>query len=108
MSARKAGSLNSFQPVTLQTRQTQLELCADTVAVHKSGIEFRSPTPFNPWTEMTVSLLSPRGGKLHCTGVVVNCSGNKHVGYRVSMLFTSLSRQAQAQLNLMARSDLGA
>jgi hypothetical protein len=53
-------------------------------------------------------LQSPRGGKLHCTGVVVNCSGNKHLGYRVSMLFTSLSRQAQAQLNVMAHSDLGA
>jgi hypothetical protein len=106
MSARKAGSIGSS--VTLQARQTQLELCADTVAVHKSGIEFRSPTPFNPWTEMTVSLLSPCGGKLHCTGVVVNCSGNKHLGYRVSMLFTSLSKQAQAQLNVMARSDLGA
>jgi hypothetical protein len=102
MSARKAGSIGSFQPVTLQARQTQLELSADAVAVHKSGIEFRSPTPFNPWTEMTVALLSPRGAKLHCTGVVVNCSGNKHAGYRVSMLFTSLSRQAQAQLNAMA------
>jgi hypothetical protein len=106
MSARKVGSIGSS--VTLQARQTQLELCADTVAVHKSGIEFRSPTPFTPWTEMTVSLMSPREGKLHCTGVVVNCSGNKHLGYRVSMLFTSLSRQAQAQLNVMARSDVGA
>jgi hypothetical protein len=108
MSARKAGSIGSFQPVTLQARQTQLELSADTVAVHKSGIEFRSPTPFTPWTEMTVALQSPRGGKLHCTGVVVNCSGNKHLGYRVSMLFTSLSRAAQAQLDVMATSDLGA
>ena len=108
MSARKVGSITNSQPVTLEARQTRLELSTDTVSVHKSGIEFRSPTPFNPWTEMTVSLLSPRGGKLHCTGVVVNCSGNKHLGYRVSMLFTSLSRQAQAQLNVMARSDLGA
>jgi hypothetical protein len=100
MSARKAGNIGSS--VTLQARQTQLELCADTVSVHKNGIEFRSPTPFTPWTEMTVALQSPREGKLHCTGVVVGCSGNKHLGYRVSMLFTSLSRQAQAQLSAMA------
>ncbi|HTR41618.1 MAG TPA: hypothetical protein VMH87_08390 [Pseudomonadales bacterium] len=108
MSARKAGSISSFQPVTLEARQTQLELSSDCVAVHKNGIEFRSPTAFAPWVEMTVALSSPRGGKVHCTGVVVNCSGNKHLGYRVSMLFTSLTKQAQAQLHLMARSDLGA
>ncbi|HUE36732.1 MAG TPA: hypothetical protein VMO20_05030 [Candidatus Acidoferrum sp.] len=108
MSARKVGSIASFQPVTLEARQTRLELCSDSVAVHKNGIEFRSPTPFTPWTEMTVALSCQREGKLHCTGVVVNCSGNKHLGYRVSMLFTSLTKQAQAQLNVMARSDLGA
>jgi hypothetical protein len=108
MSARKAGSVSSFQPVTLEARQTRLELSSDCVAVHKNGIEFRSPTPFAPWVEMTVALSSPRGSKLHCTGVVVNCSGNKHLGYRISMLFTSLTKQAQAQLNAMASSDLGA
>lgn len=108
MSARKIGSIGSYQPVTVEAQQTQLELSADCVAVRKNGIEFRSPEPFTPWTEMTVALSSPREGKLHCTGVVVNCSGNRHLGYRVSMLFTSLSRQAQEQLNVMARSELGA
>lgn len=107
MSARKVGSIGTFQPLTLEARQTRLELSLDSVAVRKNGIEFRSPTPFAPWTEMTVALAAPRGGTLHCTGVVVNCSGNRHLGYRVSMLFTSLTKQAQAQLNLMARSDLG-
>lgn len=96
------------QSVTLEARQTQLELSTDTVAVHKNGIEFRSPTPFTPWTEMTVTLSSPRDGKLNCAGVVVNCSGNKHLGYRVSMLFTTLTRQAEAQLQVMARSAVGA
>jgi hypothetical protein len=107
MSARKA-VINTFQPVTLEARQTRLELSTDSVAIHKSGIEFRSPTPFAEWTEMTVTLSSPREGKVHCTGVVVNCSGNKHMGYRVSMLFTSLTKQAQAQLNVLAQSALGA
>ena len=108
MSARKVGSIGTFQPVTLEARQTRLELCTDSVAIHKSGIEFRSPTAFNPWTEMTVTLASSREGKVHCNGVVVNCSGNKHMGYRVSMLFTSLTKQAQAQLQNMAHSDVGA
>lgn len=106
MSARKLGSLE--QSVTLEARQARLELSTDTVSVHKNGIEFRSPTPFTPWTEMTVALSSPRGGKLHCTGVIVNCSGNKHLGYGVSMLFTSLTKQAEAQLAMLSRSDVGA
>lgn len=87
----------------------RLALSADTVVIHKNGVEFRSPTPFNPWTEMTVALQSPRDqGRLHCAGVVIACSGNKHAGYHVSMIFTSLSKQAQARLNTMAGSELGA
>jgi hypothetical protein len=110
MSARKIGSIDSpKQQVTLEGRQSRLELSTDSVVVHKSGIEFRSPTAFNEWTEMTVALHSPHdGARLQCGGVVIACSGNKHTGYRVSMVFTNISQQAQSRLNLMARSSLGA
>jgi hypothetical protein len=109
MSAKKYVGDSSFeQSVTVEVRQASLELSADTVVIHKSGIEFRSPTPFNPWTEMTVALQPPGdGGKLHCHGVVIACSGSKHAGYHVSMVFTSLTKQVQTRLNSMARSDLG-
>ena len=109
MSARKIESIDSPKPqVTVEGRQSRLELSADAVSVHKSGIEFRSPTPFHEWTEMTVALQSPQdGGKLQCSGVVVACSGSKHTGYRVSMVFTHMSPQAQARLISMARSELG-
>jgi hypothetical protein len=109
MSARKIGSISSLQhKVTVAARQAHLELSTETVAVHKNGIEFRSPTPFNEWAEMTMALAARDGSKLHCSGVVVSCSGNKHTGYRVSMIFTNVSRQAQTRLETMARSDLGA
>jgi hypothetical protein len=110
MSARKIESLDSpKQQVTVQGRQSRLELSTDAVSVHKSGIEFRSPTPFKEWAEMTVALSSPRdGSKLQCGGVVIACSGSKHAGYRVSMVFTHLSSQAQMRLDSMARSELGA
>ena len=93
MSARKIESIDSLKPqVTVEGRQSRLELSTDAVSVHKSGIEFRSPTPFTEWTEMTVALQSPRdGGRLQCSGVVIACSGNKHTGYRVSMVFTHMS-----------------
>jgi len=109
MSARKLESFNSLhEAVMVEARQTRLELSADTVVIHKSGIEFRSPTPFNEWAEMTVALQSPRdGGKLHCHGVVIACSGNRHTGYHVAMVFTGLSKQAQTRLVSMAYSDLG-
>jgi hypothetical protein len=58
---------------------------------------------------MTVGLQSPRDeNRAQCNGVVIACSGNKHVGYRVSLLFTGMSKQAQTRLNAMAYSSLGA
>jgi hypothetical protein len=56
---------------------------------------------------MTVSLESPRGdGRVNCSGVVIGCSGNKHTGYHISMVFTSLTKQAEARLSQIAFSQL--
>ena len=103
MSARKAeigGSLQ--QQVTVEARQSRLSLSADAVIISKHGIEFRSSAPFSPWTEMTMTLQSPRDGRVNCNGVVISCTGNRHAGYHVSMVITSLSKQAQARLSLLA------
>ena len=109
MSAKKFVSGQSFEkPVTVVARQAKLELSADTVSIHKSGIEFRSPHPFNEWSEMTVSLQSPvDGSQFAATGVIVACTGTKHAGYHVSMLFTDMSAQSQARLGALARSPFG-
>jgi len=108
MSARQVRGFSSLtQPVTLEARQARLSLSHDALVIHKSGIEFRSPTPFATWKEMTVELHAPDNGKVHCAGVVIACSGSKHTGYHVSMVFTSMSRQAQARLTTMAYSTLG-
>lgn len=110
MSAKKIGSLASLgSSVNVTGREAALALSAEKVSVHKSGIEFRSPTPFHEWSEMTVTLQSPLDGtKLSCHGVVVACAGNKHTGYNVSMLFTGMSAEAQRQVSNMARSEFGA
>ena len=108
MSARKAEVAGPLHQVTVQARQTRLSLSPDAVILHKGGIEFRSGTPFSPWAEMTLTLQSPReNGKVHCNGVVISCTGNKHAGYHVSMVFTGLSRQAEARLSAMAHAGLG-
>jgi hypothetical protein len=107
MSARKITSFGSLSaPVTVEARQTRLSLSHEAVVIHKSGIEFRSPSPFSTWTEMTVELQTPDDGRVNCTGVVIGCTGNKHSGYHVSMVFTGMSRQAQARLTQMAFSPL--
>jgi hypothetical protein len=107
MSARKISSNGTFQQqhVTVEARQTRLSLSADAVVIHKSGIEFRSPNSFSPWTEMTLTLQAADGSKLHCSGVVISCSGTKHAGYHVSMVFTGLSKAAQTRLSTMAYSS---
>ena len=104
MSARKAAitGSSSIQQVTVHDRQTQLSLSSDAVVFHKNGIEFRSGTPFSPWAEMTLTLQSPRdGSRVHCSGVVIACTGNRHAGYHVQMVFTGLSRQAETWLGSM-------
>ena len=107
MSARKAEVTGSLHHLTVQARQTRLSLSPDAFILHRSGIEFRSATPFADWTEVVLTLESPPNiGKVHCNGVVISCTGNKHTGYHVSMVFTGLSKQAEARLSAMAFSQL--
>jgi len=103
MSARRIASPELFQPVTVQAQTTRLDLPASAVRIRKNGIEFRIANAIPPWTEMTVSMqtpLDPR--KFNCSGVVVACNGNRHAGFVVSLLFTNLSKHAQARLSSMA------
>ena len=104
MSARKIETGSLQQHVTIEARQTRLVLSPGSVIIHKNGIEFRSATAFAPWTEMTLTLQSPAdNGRVNCNGVVIACTGNKHSGYHVSLVFTSLTKQAQARLSSMAQ-----
>jgi len=101
MSARKIGSVSALgEEITIEGRQASLTLAPEAISLHRGGIEFRSEKAFPRWVEMTVSIQSPHDGAIvNCTGVVVDCSGNKHAGYHVSMVFTSLSKLAESRLN---------
>ena len=103
MSARKVASRNSVgSQVTVEGRQCSLSLSPESIVIHRGGIEFRSPSSFSSWTEMTLTIQTPYGEVIRCSGVVVSCTGNKHLGYHVSMVFTGLSDHAQEQLTAMA------
>jgi hypothetical protein len=108
MSARKVETTSFQQHVTVEARQARLVLSPGSVIIHKNGIEFRSATAFSAWTEMTLTLQSPRdNSKINCNGVVISCTGSKHAGYHVSMVFTGMSKQAEARLSSMAHSPIG-
>ena len=98
MSASKTKS-DLLQPLTVQSSATLHQLSPSSFRIRKSGIEFKSEKEVSMWTEMTVELQLPGTKSFSCSGVVVACTGNRHAGYNVSLVFTSLSRQAQERLN---------
>lgn len=98
MSASKTKS-DLFRPITVQSSATLINLAPSSFRIRKNGIEFRSNREVPAWTEMTVELEIPGTRSFSCTGVVVACSGNRHAGYNVSLLFTGLTEAAQQRLN---------
>ena len=105
MSTSKLDTSGVFQALHLHGAQTRLSLSPDSVRIRPNGIEFRTAKHIPQWTEMTVDLFSTEGEKVHCTGIIVDCAGNRHAGYQVSMLFMNLSRKAQERLDLLAFSQ---
>ena len=86
---------------------TSLSLTSTAARVRKNGIEFRTTTPIAEWTELTVDLRDPEDGReIQAKGVVVDCRGDRHQGYLVSMVFMDLTPLVQARLNLLAYSNL--
>lgn len=82
-------------------------LTSATARVRKNGIEFRSTKPIAEWTELTVNLRDPEDDcEIQAKGVVVDCQGDRHQGYLISMVFLELAPLAQARLQLLAYSNL--
>lgn len=107
MSSSKADTSGIFEPVTVQGNQTKLSLPPDAVRIRRNGIEFRSSAPIPVWTELTVSLQSPgEAARVNCSGVIVECSGNRHTGFAISLLFMNLTPQSQQKISLLADSQL--
>ncbi len=103
MSATKLDTSGVFSNPSSNGPETLLTLPANTFRVCKNGIEFQTSKPIADWTEMTVELQSPDGGKnIQCNGVVVGCHGTSSTGYSVSMVFMNLTPQSEATLAQLA------
>jgi hypothetical protein len=98
MSASKTKS-DLIQTLTVQSSATVLSLSPTAFRIRKNGIEFTSDKEVGMWTEMTVDLQLPGTKSFSCSGVVVSCTGSRHAGYNVSLVFTGVSKQAQERLN---------
>ncbi len=105
-------SASKINPSTLRSTDpdssdpTLLNLAADQVFFCKNGIEFRSASSIPVWMEMTVDLRENKGEHLACNGVVVSCSGNRHTGFQIAMVFTGMSPQHQQQLDTFTFASL--
>lgn len=107
MSSGRLDRSGAFSLSVSQGAETRLSLGLDSVQVRPNGIEFRSPTPVVAWREMTVELEADRDGNpLICRGIVVSCTGDKYLGYTVSVLFLSMNPQAEQRLAQMIHSRL--
>jgi hypothetical protein len=105
MAASRLDNSGVFRAVSIEAATDHLTFPPSSVRIRRNGIEFQSTKAFPVWTEMTVALKSPgEERKLKCTGVVVDCVGNRHTGYTVSLLFLNLSRQSQERLDALADS----
>jgi len=99
MSARKLPAGGFLAPITVQGQTTQLNLPANAVRIRKNGIEFKTDSALPLFTEVSISLQAPLSAKkVQCNGVVVACTGNRHEGYRASVLFLNLSPAVQQRL----------
>jgi hypothetical protein len=81
----------------------RLSLPNTAIRIRKNGIEFFSQTPVPCWTEMTLALHATTSRReINCSGVIVACDQKGGFGYRVSLMFTNISPQAQAFLKVVA------
>ena len=103
MCTSKVDCSGVFNPIAIQTQKTRLRLAASQVSIRKNGVEFLSAHSIPLWTEVTVDLRSPLDARpVRGTGVVVDCTGNRHAGYVVSLVFMNLTRQSQESLSHLA------
>ncbi|MEW6302844.1 MAG: hypothetical protein AB1705_05190 [Verrucomicrobiota bacterium] len=102
MSTSKVDTSGVFEPISAERLEARLSLPAAAVRFCKNGIEFSSEHPIANWTELTVDVETPEGGKVRGTGVVVACEGSPQTGFSVHLAFLSLTPQSQASLSFLA------
>ncbi len=99
MTTSKVDTSGCFDGDFLGSPEALFLLPTHEVAVRRNGIEFLSEQPIPQWKEVTVELQSPCDQQtLRGTGVVVDCTGNRHTGYVVSLMFLDMAQESRRRL----------
>ena len=107
MSTSKLDDSGCFDPASDPSNPQHLCLALGAVRFRANGIEFGSRDPLPVWTEMTVQLKPSAGYEdVACTGVIVACEGNRHLGYQISMVLMNLTPKAEEQLRTLSHAGL--
>lgn len=104
MTTSKLDDSGVFEKAGGGSSETHFLLSTHEVAVRRNGIEFLSHRPIPLWKEVTVQLQSPWDHRsLEGVGVVVDCTGNRHTGYVVSLMFVHLPPGSEQRLDAWSR-----
>lgn len=107
MTTSKVDKSGVLGPAPTGSSETRLLLPANRVAFRANGIEFLSSQPVDQWKELTVELLSSIDNQpLRGTGVVVDCTGNRHSGYVISLMFLSIAPESRRRLEQLSRASV--
>jgi hypothetical protein len=106
MKTTKLDTSGVFEPVKVTNNELELSLPTHSVHIRNNGIEFLSSKEVPMWTELNVDLqAATEDGRIQCTGIVVGCSGNKHNGYVVSIIFMGITPEAQERLTTLVEAQ---
>ena len=104
MKSSKLDTSGVFDSTTAKEMEFSLPNHLVQIEKNGNGISFLSAKAVPLWSELTLDLQSAsQNEKIHRRGIVVDCSGNKHEGYVVSITFTDVSPDAQERLSHLAQ-----
>lgn len=104
MKSCKLDTSGIFDSAKTTEKEMEFSLPTHSVQIGKSGISFLSAKAVPLWSELTLDLQSAsQNEKIHCRGTVVDCRGNKHTGYVVSITFTGVLPVAQERLSRLTQ-----
>lgn len=87
---------NGVNPVRVSGKDFQLDLGLESLVARRNGIEFKSDNPLPIWRELNVVLHTDQDSPPHrCNGIVVSCTGDRHLGYSICLLFLNLPPSAE-------------
>ena len=106
MKLTETDNSDGFERITMTAQGMEFSFPAHLVNIQENGIEFLSEKEIPTWIQMTVELQPPNHAEpLHCQGIVVSCSGNRHAGYVVSIVFTNNGPEEQDEMSELVYSE---